>query len=93
MRRIDRSNQFGKDLKREARGQHRSVLDATLPSLLLLLAEDQPLPAKFNDHLLVGNWAGHRDCHIRPDLVLIYKKPDAESLVLVRLGSHSELGF
>ena len=36
---------------------------------------------------------GFRDCHIRPDLVLIYEKPDAHTLRLVRLGSHSELGF
>ena len=35
----------------------------------------------------------HRDCHIRPDLILIYRKPDDASLELVRLGSHSELGL
>src|SRR6266851_2273803 len=38
-------------------------------------------------------WSDHRDCHIRPDLVLIYRKPDDDSLELVRLGSHSELGL
>ncbi len=40
-----------------------------------------------------GEWSDHRDCHIRPDLVLIYRKPDNDSLELVRLGSHSELGL
>ena len=35
----------------------------------------------------------HRDCHIRPDWVFIYRKPDESSLELVRLGSHSELGL
>jgi mRNA interferase YafQ len=35
----------------------------------------------------------HRDCHIRPDLILIYRKPDDDNLELVRLGSHSELGL
>ena len=41
----------------------------------------------------LGEWKDHRDCHIKPDLLLIYRKPDARSLELVRLGSHSELGF
>jgi hypothetical protein len=45
------------------------------------------------DHALSGEWRDFRDCHIRPDLILIYRKPDAENLELVRLGSHSELGF
>jgi mRNA interferase YafQ len=42
---------------------------------------------------LTGEWTDHRDCHIKPDLVLIYRMPDAESLELVRLGSHSELSL
>jgi mRNA interferase YafQ len=40
---------------------------------------------------LAGDWAGYRECHIKPDLLLIYKKPDDETLRLARLGSHSEL--
>jgi mRNA interferase YafQ len=47
----------------------------------------------FRDHALTGTWSDHRDCHILPDLVLIYRKPDAETLELVRLGSHSELSL
>ncbi|WP_438270874.1 type II toxin-antitoxin system YafQ family toxin [Rhodomicrobium lacus] len=43
------------------------------------------------DHALTGNWAGHRECHLKPDLLLIYDKPDDETLVLRRLGSHSDL--
>jgi mRNA interferase YafQ len=58
-----------------------------------LLAADVPLPQRYVDHPLAGEWADHRDCHIRPDLVLIYRKPDPDSLELVRLGSHSELGI
>jgi mRNA interferase YafQ len=58
-----------------------------------LLAADMPLPRRNADHPLVGEWNDHRDCHIRPDLILIYRKPDEESLELVRLGSHSELGW
>jgi len=45
------------------------------------------------DHALIGEWKDHRDCHVKPDLVLIYQKPDANVLRLVRLGSHSELGL
>ena len=45
------------------------------------------------DHALSGEWSDHRDCHVKPDLILIYQKPDADTLRLVRLGSHSELGF
>ena len=44
-------------------------------------------------HALTGDWKDHRDCHVKPDLVLIYQKPDADVLRLVRLGSHSELGL
>jgi mRNA interferase YafQ len=57
------------------------------------LANDEPLPERFCDHALTGDWIDHRDCHIKPDLVLIYRKPDDKILQLVRLGSHSELGL
>jgi len=50
-----------------------------------------PLEPRHRDHALTGNFQGLRDCHIRPDLVLIYAKPSPEILHLVRLGSHSEL--
>jgi mRNA interferase YafQ len=58
-----------------------------------MLAADMPLPRRYFDHALAGEWRDFRDCHIRPDLVLIYRKPDGQSLELVRLGSHSELGL
>ena len=48
---------------------------------------------EYRDHPLTGQWEDHRDCHVRPDLVLIYRLPDADTLQLVRLGSHSELGL
>ena len=52
-----------------------------------------PLERRHHDHALSGDWRDHRDCHVKPDLVLIYQQPDAATLRLVRLGSHSELGF
>jgi mRNA interferase YafQ len=65
---------------------HRAVLDQYLRAAIALLAEDQVLPERFRDHPLAGIWKDFRDCHIRPDLVLIYRKPDDETLELVRLG-------
>ena len=93
MRKIERTGQFRRDYKREARGRHRTTLDADLVPILVALADDQPLEPRHHDHALGGDWKDHRDCHVKPDLVLIYQKPDTATLRLVRLGSHSELGF
>jgi len=93
MRTISRTARFKKDYKREAKGQHRATLDADLLAVVSLLAADSPLPEKLRDHPLAGEWSDHRDCHVKPDLVLIYRLPDAQSLELVRLGSHSELSL
>jgi mRNA interferase YafQ len=49
------------------------------------------LPIANRDHPLKGEWRGYRDCHVKPDLVLIYAKRGADLLRLARLGSHSEL--
>jgi mRNA interferase YafQ len=91
MRRIERTNAFRRDYKRESRGQRRHELETVLTSSIALLADDKPLPEKNRDHALGGEWRDHRECHLKPDLLLIYRKPDAEVLQLIRLGSHSEL--
>lgn len=93
MREISYTRRFKRDYKREKSGRHGKSLDAALMAVVNLLAADEPLPRRNFDHALTGEWSDHRDCHIRPDLVLIYRKPDAETLELVRLGSHSELGL
>ena len=93
MRTIRRTGKFKRDFKRELKGPHGRVLNDELPALLRKLAADDPLESARRDHALTGNWIDHRDCHVKPDLVLIYRKPDDESLELVRLGSHSELGL
>jgi len=93
MRKIDPTGQFRRDYKREAKGQHRATLDADVAPVLEALARDQPLEPRYHDHALTGEWKDHRDCHVKPDLVLIYRKPDDATLQLVRLGSHSELGL
>ena len=91
MRRIERTNAFRRDFKREQRGQHRRDIEALLTSAISSLAEDKLLPEKNRDHGLAGEWRDFRECHLKPDLLLIYRKPEADVLQLVRLGSHSEL--
>ncbi len=91
MRTIERSTAFKRDYKREAKGQHRATLDDDLIPVLKALALDHPLESRHHDHDLSSNWKGYRECHIKPDLLLIYHKPDEEMLRLARLGSHSEL--
>ncbi len=93
MRAVKYTNRFKRDYRREKAGRHSQRLDALLMEVVRQLAEDMPLPCNNVDHALIGEWADHRDCYLRPDLVLIYRKPDAQSLELVRLGSHSELGL
>ncbi|MGA2887392.1 MAG: type II toxin-antitoxin system YafQ family toxin [Terracidiphilus sp.] len=93
MRTISRTSRFKMDYKREAKGRYRATLDADLLAVVSLLAADASLPDRFRDHPLTGEWIDHRDCHIKPDLILIYRVPNAEALELVRLGSHSELSL
>jgi len=76
-----------------AKGQHRLTVENDLLTVLSQLIEDKQLAPKYRDHPLTNNWADHRDCHIKPDLILIYRLPDVATLQLVRLGSHSELGI
>ena len=93
MRTIKYTAKFNKDYKREKRGKHATTLDKQLLAAVKLLAIDKPLPKRYYDHALVGDWSDYRDCHIKPDLVLIYRKPSAKVLELVRLGSHSQLSL
>jgi mRNA interferase YafQ len=93
MRAIERTGRFKRDWKRESRGQYRKTLASDFAEVVRALAEDESLDAKHRDHSLTGDWKDHRDCHVKPDLVLIYRKPDDETLQLVRLGSHAELSL
>ena len=93
MRTIERTGAFKRDFKRVlSNPKHRDV-EPLFVDLLRLLLEDALIPPRFCDHLLSGEWKDHRDCHVKPDLVLIYRKPDNSVLQLVRIGSHSELGL
>jgi len=91
MREIDWTSQFKKDYKREKKNQRGASLDADLGAVLDLLVQDSPLRATHQDHALSGEWKDFRDCHVRPDLVLIYRKKGKSVLELARLGSHAQL--
>jgi mRNA interferase YafQ len=93
MRTIEWTGQFKRDYRREKKGRYRAALDACLFPVVEKLANDEALETRHVDHALAGEWRDHRDCHVRPDLVLIYQKPDGETLRLVRLGSHAELAW
>ncbi len=93
MRTIEPTSAFRKDLKREKKGVLGTRLDRLLFEIIRMLAADIKLPGRCRDHAMIGDWADFRDCHIRPDLVLIYRKVGSHNLQLVRLGSHSDLGI
>ncbi len=90
MRKTTITKSFERDLDKLRRSgrDKREKLDQALA----LLENDLPLPEPMHDHPLSGKWKRlkARDCHISPDLVLVYAKPPGE-LILFRLTSHSEL--
>ena len=97
VRQIKRSSRFKSDFKTVLASMSKSkrlFFQERLTNVLECLARDQPLSRNFEDHPLLGNWSGYRDCHIFPDIVLIYKKTEEgelKLLLLARIGSHSEL--
>jgi mRNA interferase YafQ len=91
MRTIERTTAFKRDYRRAKANPRQRNIDPVLSAIVERLASDEPLPPSSRDHALTGNWAGFRECHLRPDLLLIYAKPEADVLRLVRLGSHSDL--
>ncbi|WP_176631589.1 type II toxin-antitoxin system YafQ family toxin [Desulfolutivibrio sulfoxidireducens] len=88
VREINETASFKRDMKRMARSGRYAVNE--LLTVVHALAEDIPLEPKYRDHVLTGNWRDHRECHIRPDWLLVYRL-EPSTLILVRTGSHSEL--
>ena len=78
---------FEKDLRRvEKQGKNLDKMEAIVDQL----QSQKPLPARCRVHPLRGNWAGHWDCHVESDWILLYKLTDT-ALILVRTGSHADL--
>lgn len=84
---IQYRNIFKKDVKL---AQKRGKNTEKLKEVLKYLVEDKPLPAKYKDHPLIGNYIGRRECHIEPNWLLIYKK-EQDTLILERTGTHADL--
>lgn len=89
MRKIRYHRLFKKDYKRiKKRGYNLKLLE----DVLSLLVKGEALPQEYRDHSLIGNYAGVRECHIKPDWLLIYKMDDNElTVIAMRTGSHSDL--
>ena len=83
------SGRFKRDYKAvKKRGYDTRLLEGVLD----ILSAEQPLPPKYRDHALQGYYIGHRECHITPDWLLIYKVKDKELILeLTRTGTHSDL--
>ena len=80
---------FRKDYKK---AKKRRLPLEKLKEVVDLLAMGQPLPERNRDHALTGDWVGHRECHIQPDWLLIYRvEEDVLVLTMTRTGMHSEL--
>ena len=83
------TTQFKKDFKLAMK---RSMKIELLEEVIAMLAMGETLPDKHKDHALTGNWVGHRECHILPDWLLIYRIEDEVLLLtLARTGTHSDL--
>ena len=83
------TTQFKKDYKLAVK---RGLKINLLEDIVTALAMGKSLPEKNKDHALAGNWAGHRECHILPDWLLVYRiENDVLVLTLARTGSHSDL--
>jgi len=83
------TTQFKKDFNLAMK---RSMKIELLEEVIAMLAMGETLPDKHKDHALTGNWVGHRECHILPDWLLIYRIEDEVLvLTLARTGTHSDL--
>ena len=91
MRKIKWSTGFKRDHKHIKAVPKYTDVDQLLSAIVALLSADEPLPESNRDHPLSGDWVGYWECHVKPDLLLIYRKSGEDVLRLARLGSHSEL--
>lgn len=85
----DYTKQFQKDWDRLS-GTARYDMSRLKEVMLLIIANDAPLPAEWRDHELKGEWKGKRECHVGGDFLLIYDVDDT-SVIFVRIGTHAEL--
>lgn len=82
-----RTSQFKRDVKLAIKRGRKMGL---LKNIMIKLAKEEPLDIKHKDHKLVGNYKDHRECHIEPDWLLIYRTTSQE-IYFERTGTHSDL--
>lgn len=72
--------------------QKRGYDTSVLKEVVTKLAYGEPLPERNKDHALIGDYKGCRECHVKPDWLLIYQIQDEELILyLMRTGTHSDL--
>ena len=85
------TSQFKKDIKKLKSSRKGNAVEDILKTLVFpTLLSGKELSESFKDHALLGNWVPSRECHIYPDTLLIYRI-EFDTLILIRLGSHSAL--
>ncbi len=90
---MKRKLQIARKFKTDAKKLSKTEKEETR-AVVLKLQNDEPLEEKYHDHDLHGNYEGYRECHIRPDLLLVYKKTDdgaVHILYLARISSHTNI--
>mgnify|MGYP006267566543 CR=1 FL=1 len=90
MLRLTNTSKFKKDYARESKVSENRDLDQILNYVTYLLITEKVLPKRYKLHRLRGQYSGYLECHLKPNLLLIYKIVGNE-IVLTRLGSHSEV--
>lgn len=88
MLQLAQTTTFKKCLKRY---KHNKVVLEELKKVVKILVNEEAIPAKYCDHLLKGKYTGVRELHLKSDDLLLYFKQKDEKIVLVALGSHSEI--
>ena len=87
---IYQTSSFKKDRKRELKHPNNKDLDLRIVEIVLLLTNKNPVPRRFKLHRLKGNYSGYLECHVKPDLLMIFRI-ETKRVYLYRLGSHSNL--
>ena len=88
MKRIFPSGQYKKDLKRYL---HQPAKLEALGQIIDMLANEQPIPARYKPYMLLGQYKGCMECHVQGNFLLIWLDEERDIIELVRLGTHSEL--
>lgn len=85
---LEQTKTFKKCLKKY---RHKKAVLAELKKVVEYLVNNRKIPERYRDHELKGNYKGIRELHLKPDDLLLYVKVQEEKIILMALGSHSEM--